>query len=966
MRTGPRFGIAVMLAMLTLSATGQSPYSVDQDFVFASGLISFEPSFHDLAQKVVEAILARDPTQKDRAKIIQAEILIKQRKFAEAEALIQEMGISNPKAQAISLALARNFFAIQEIDKARALYDAFFKEYEGRVPTDPDLQRFYRDAAYQYSQMKEMIGDYEGAAASYKRVEDAADSKSMKRSMMVARAMALVKAAEKKSGEDRNRLLNEATNLCTTLTWGGLDLQFVDAIVVLANVELARGNPAGARKILMDYMDIIKPIDEAIKAEGLPLKDSPMAGARSLLGRLLREEADRLAGQPGKEAEALAAYSGALNEFYNVFVKYGDSEWGPAAGIASKEIKEILETKYGKTVKIELPTALASRAAGTEFRMADNLFLQKKYAEAAAEYLKVLENFPEAGTLSIGALGNLLQCYIHLNDPLFAKMAGNYLGERFAKKSDIPAKALISAAQLFDKAGNAEMSKYFFDRYLAYCPNDPQAGKILFYLASKAEQAGRQAEVDAYLAKIITDYQTDQNYPKALSKRAWKAYLDKDYAGSIRGMALFIKESPPSPTKAQAMFALADSLRRTDRFAEAAKYFEVLINAISPPGNPYGSSKEDLERNAKLLEQARFNLAFALSRLPEEQNRRAAIAKFNEFLELYPQSDLAAKALNIKGSLEMLLKDPAANETFARLARDYPNTDEGKNAQYARINGALELGQFDQAREALAAMLASPGSYSVGEFARVGQAMLEKGLWQETADAFAQVVGKTEDRVLLERALYGLGAAHYELGNHAKAVEALNDLMNRWPNSALFYPAKFKLAGANLKLNSLSAAKTALNDIFRYARDAEVLNDASLLYAQIQLQENDKTGALATYKRMEFFGSQTMKSEKERKQIEQAILAAMDLAAELDRPADVLESCDKYLQLYPTSPKVAEVRQKRTAASLKVDAAFASQPAPAATPAAPAAGGPAPAAEPAPAPPPEETTAGATEGGESL
>ncbi len=932
MRTGKWLGMAAVLAGLL--AAGPAQATVDEDFAFASGLVSFEPAFADFAQKVVDALITKDPGLKDRAKIIQAEIMIKQRKLAEAEALVAEMGIANPKAQAISLALARNYFAIQEIDKARALYDAFFKQYEGQKPTDPDVARFYRDAAYQYAQMKEMINDFEGAATSYKRVEEVAENKEMARSMMVARALALVKAAEQKSGDEKNKLLDDAKKICETLQWGGLDLQFVDSIVIMANIELAKGNPAGARKVLMDYMDIIKPIDDTLKQLDLPLKDSPMAGARSLLGRLWREEADKLAGQPGKDADAVAAYSGALGEFYNVFVKYGDSEWGPTAGLAAKEIKEILETKYGKTVKIDLPEELAGRAAGTEFRMADTMFLQKKYAEAAAEYLRVLGQFPEAGELSIGALGNLLQCYLNLNDALYAKMTANYLGERFAKKSDIPAKALVSAAQLFDKAGNAEMSKYLFDRYLAYCPNDPQAGKILFYLAAKAEQAGQQAEADAYLAKIITDYQQDQNYPKALSKRAWKSYLDKDYAGSIRGMALYIKESQPSPTRAQAMFALADSLRRTERLPEAAKYFEVLVNAIAPPGNPYGSSKEDLDRNAKLLEQARFYHAFSLSRQGDEANRRAAIAKFDEFLGFYPQSELAAKALNIKGSLQMALKDPAANETFARLAQDYPDTDEGKNAQYARINGALELGQFDQAKEALAAMLASTGSYSVEEFARVGQAMLDKAQWSEAVSAFAQVAGKTEDRALLERALYGLGAAKYELGDPAGAVAALDDLMTRWPNSALFYPAKFKLASANLKLTQLSAAKTALNDIFRYAREAEVVNDASLLYAQIQLQENDQTGALATYKRLEFFGSQTMKTEKERQQVETAILAAIDLAIAQDRNTDVLESCDKYLQLYPTSAKVAEVRQKRTMASLKVDAAVA---VPAATPAAAAA-----------------------------
>ena len=69
-----RIGFAAALAGLL--AAGAAQAGVDEEFLFASGLVSFEPSFPDFAQKVVDAVLAKDPTQKDRSKIIQAEILI--------------------------------------------------------------------------------------------------------------------------------------------------------------------------------------------------------------------------------------------------------------------------------------------------------------------------------------------------------------------------------------------------------------------------------------------------------------------------------------------------------------------------------------------------------------------------------------------------------------------------------------------------------------------------------------------------------------------------------------------------------------------------------------------------------------------------------------------------------------------------------------------------------------------------
>lgn len=931
-----------------------SAVSVDDEFAFASGLVSYVPAFPDFAQKVVDGLLLKDPSLKDRSKIIQAEILMKKRQFEEAEALIQEMGATNPKAQAISLSLGWNYFAIGQTDKARAIYDGFFKQYEGQTPTDPDVKLRYRDAAFHYAQMLEMAGDFLGASACYKRVEDIEESKSIKRSMMLSRAQMLVKAAEQKQGEEKDKLLAEAVKICEDLQWGGLDLQFVDSVVVLANVELAKGNREGAKRVLSSNMDIIKPIDETLTQMGLPLRDSPMAGARSLRGRLLKEDADALASDPAKTDEVIKMYSQALTEYYNVFVKYGDSSWGPTAGLMAKEIKSTLETKYGKTVKIELPENLSQQAAGTEFAMADNLFRQQKFSEAAAEYVRVLENFPEAGELSVGALANLLQCYMNLNDSLYAKMTANYLGERFAKKSPIPAKGLASAGSLYDKAGNAEMSRYIFDRYLHYCPEDAQAGTILFWLAAKAEQAGRMEEANDYLARIITDYQEDRNYPKALSKRAWKAYQDQDYAGAIEGMKLFIQESPPSPSKAQAMFALGACYRATGNMLEAVKQFRALVAAISPAGNPYGSSADDLARNKTLLEQARFHMAFSMSRLelPGDANRsaqmkKAAIAQLDSFLTDYPKSALAPKALNLKGALQMAVQDPAANETYERLAREYPDTDEGKNAQFARINGALDLGRVDQAKEALAAMLSHAQSYSVDEFTRVGQAMLDQQLWPEAAKAYGQVVSRENEladrddrqkRSIMERALYGYGEALYEQGDSAGAIQTLNDLMTRWPMSGMFYKAKFIIARANRDSGDRQAAILALKDIFSRAKEPELVNDAKLIYAALLRENNELAPALAVYKGMEYFSSQNLKTEKERHQIETAILEAIALANEMSRPTDVVESCDTYLKLFPTSAKVAEVRQKRTAASLAAEseaAAAAAAPAPTTPAAAP-------------------------------
>jgi len=904
-------------------------YTADEEIQFASDLISFKPSFADYAQKVVDALVARDPSQQDRSKVIQAELFIQRREYDKAQAIVDGLGVANPKAQAIMLKLAAGYYNSGDQQKAVELFEGFFRQCGDNMPDDPDVARFYLTAAINFATIREGMNDWAGAAACYKRAAAAAaGNKALARDMLHNEAKAWIKAAQGLGGDERNKALDEAEKLCSDVIWGGLDVTFVKAIVTRAEAQLARGRPDEAQKTLKQYMRNIKQVDEMLQEEGRGIDESPMAGARSLLGRLMKEEAERLE-QGGDTEGALAKYSEALGEYYNVFVKYGKGSYGPQAAMESKAIKDILETHFGKTVKIDLPSNMAARAAGTEFAMADDLFRRKDYGEAEKEYLRVLGQFPEAGELSVRAVANLLQCYVRQDDKLMAKATADYLAERLNRVSPLAAKGVLGAAEIYRKEKNDdEMRDWMFDTYLKRCPHDDQAGTILFFMASLAEKAGDAQRASQYLSKIITEHQDDKQYPLALSKQAWKAYASHEYADAVKGLAFYLKETQgqPSPLRAQALFALGDCLRRTKRGALAVKHFNALANALSTEPARWGSSAADLAKNKTLLEQTLFWRAFTLAQQEAEADRRAGVAQFDEFLKSYPQSAMAPKALKAMGSAQMALKDPAANETYARLAKEYPNTDEGKNAQYTRISGALELGQLDQAREAARAMVASANSFKPEEFLRVGNELLDNGIHAEAESAFKQVTDRAQDRALLERAWFGLGKARHGTGDDKGAVDAMNELMNRWPKSQLFYEAKFTLAEANLKLGDTAAAKDALNSILRFADQAGVSvdNQASLLMAQVQKSEGDKTGAAQTYQRMEYLNLLNMPTEKERAQMKRALLESMALEEELQDYARLQETAEAFLENFSTSAEVPDVRAKKNAASLKLSMAAAS------------------------------------------
>lgn len=929
----------VVVTLLACFSSSTIADELDQDFQFAAGLVDM--GFADYADKVVQNVLRLHPDQKDRAKLIQAQILISRRKFAEAEELVKAMGASNPKAQAISLALAKGYYVLGETDKAKQLYNEFFKQYEGRVPTDPDLLRFYQDSAYQFGQMLQMAGDREGAIKAYSRVLATNPDRNVGRRLMSDQAELYVKVAAEGPPDQREKNLGEAKKLCETIQWGGMDIWFGQSIITMAHIAMVREDRGAAQKTIQSNLDILKEIDQYIQDQGLPLSVSPMAGARFLLGDLLQQDADTLAKQ-NKKDEAVQVYGKALGEFYNVFAKYGDSDWGPQAGVRAQQLKTLLETQYGKKVNVDLG-AFQTKAAEAQFRLADNLFRQKKYQEATVEYLKNLNSFPETDA-SVSALGNLLLSYANMDDKLMVKMVSAYLGERFAGKESA-AMALLAAGKFYFDRKDETMYMVEYDTYLKYFPKHPRAAGILFTLAGLRRQTNDLAGATLYYQRIVDGYPKDQFYTKALNQMAWGYFAASNYEGAIKGLTNFIREAQPGPEKAQAQFALGDCHRQLGRLAEALAEFTTVIQWLAPKNNPYATSAADVQKNQELLEKAAFYRGYCLQRIkdpPEAvaENRAQGIKAYDQFIALFPQSKLAPKAMNGKGTIQLELGQfDAAAKTFDDLAAKYPQSDEGKSALFSLVRSAMEIKQYDQAKSAFEKMI-TRGGYTPDEFVRIGQMMLDAGLYPQAIEAFQQVVTSTQERNLLERSLYGLGKAYYEMKKYNEAIRALEELMQKYPKSGLFYDAKFTLGGAYRETGSLSNAVLVLSDVFKYADKNILINKASVELGQIQEQQNDLQAALASFSRVALLGDPN--DAEIRPLVEKSILKCIDLSDQMQRYQDELDSCDQYLKLFPTGAKIDEVRKKKADAKLKAIQAAPAAPAPG------AAGGPAAAPPKAP------------------
>lgn len=897
--------------------------TLDADMDFASGLIEW--GFPDFALKQAEAVLQKNPGAADRVNLIRAQIHIAARRFSEAEAMLAGFAAGNAKADALRLALANAYNAAGDTDKARQIYAEFFGRFTEK-PTDPDVLRFYRDAAYRYAAMLERAGDLAGAFEAYNRVLLTDPEKDVARRIKTDQSQLYLKLARENRDDKRDEYAHKTRKLVEEIQWGGVDLWFGQSIITLANIELIYNDEGKAQSIIKEYKDILDQIDVLLEENHMSKAMSPKAGARFLSGELHQRAAERAAAANDTDG-AIREYAAALTEFYNVFVGYGESDVGPDSGIRAQAIKDILQNTYGKTVNIDLG-ARANEAATTAYRLAETLFREKKYAEAAEAFLRAANQFPELDTTA-KALGTLMLTYAELDDVLMVRTIASYVADRFSGKPD-GANGLLATGKFYVDKNRPELYTELYETFLRAYPAHDRAGTILFFLATQRKKAGDEAGAAAYFRRIIDNYPNDQYYPRALTQVAWSFYQAGDFESAIQYFRKLVAETQPSPDQASAQFSLADAYVRLGKFAEAITELETLIKWIAPPNNPYATTPSDVEKNRQTLERATFQRAQALARIAEPADkipefRDLAIRGFDIFARTFGQSELAPRALSAKGTVLLELKRfDEATQTFNELSQKYPQSAEGKNALFSLARAAMEIKQFEQGVNAFKQMMATPDQYAADEYVRLGQMMGDAGYAKEAIEAFNQAQIKitrlpeaeqANNRPLIERSLFGIAQAYYKAGQFPEAIQAVNELLTRYPQSGLFYEAKFLQGEAFRDNNQLADAVTALSDVFRFASDAALINRANRTLADIQTRNGDLMDALATWQRMALLSDRT-KSEN-LPMIEEALARSVELATQLERHKEVIESADDYMALFPQGPNIETVRRLRGEAVLK-------------------------------------------------
>lgn len=716
-----------------LFCLSQSALAYEEELEFVAGLT--EEGFPKLAQKVLDRTLRDFPAAEKEAPELHIRILIADKKFAEASTSIGNQ-------ESLWLFLAESANAANRKSVAEMAYENYFK-----MTDDPDDQ-----AVFNYGSLLEERGDDVTAIKLYEK----SDSRPVK-----SRLAALLAETE----PDRALKLAEEVQL------GGLDLWFGNAVVTWSQVMIGKEEWDEAQSVLEMQLELLKQLEQSLEAQGQPVSlVSPLAGARYWLGICYEHE--------NKKAEA-------LTQLYNVYAKYGDSEWGPKAQEKAQALKDYFEGQ-GKTVKIDLGANLAKMEEST-FRVARRLFFDRQYAEAVPVYLDALNEYPE-GSESITALRELCVSAIQLDDTLSAKTIGFYLAERFSPEPKA-GDALLAAGKAALDSKNEELAWTLYDHYINRFPKHPRAPAVLYSLSGLRNK-------EDYLFQILEKYPDSSYYARALGRLAWNAYEAEDYKTAAERFSPYVDTEADPQKQTRARFAYAECYRNLKKWGAGSAFFQTLEKAMEKAFTSFGVSSETLDFNQPYWEKSIYYQAVCHKELGEIDE---AVETCDRFLETFPRSGILEQVRFTKA------KTLVEAERFAEAlpALEGLGGEFSEPVTYYRGLALYETGAYEQSFQTLEKLLTEwPASAFTYEAMFVqGRAYNAAGRTDDAIRVFGDIMSFASDDELLNRASLELGRAQTNPSEKLASFQRVALLADPEKYEQLIADALFESLPLYLELN---------------------------------------------------------------------------------------------------------------------------------------------------------------------
>lgn len=600
---------------------------------------------------------------------------------------------------------------------------------------------------------------------------------------------------------------NNRNQAATTLTEAiAAKPDYIEAILMLAEVNLGRGNPQPVVAAMTDLLNK-KPgfgqaqllLAEAYRGTGQleeaagiyreQIKASPQnAQAHFLLGNILRDEK--------KTAAAREAYEKA-------------AELAPDISLATDQLVDLdlASRNYeAATQRVQRQLERNPQAASAHFLQAKIAATQGKWDLAETEAQKTIDldvNFSSAYDL-------LISCYIAENK--LPQAIGRL--EALLLKTPDNARALLVAALIYEKLNDIPKTRDAYERLLSVSPNSLLALNNLAYLyADKLNQLDRAYE----LARKARELQPSD--PSTADTLGWILYKQRDYAQAVT----LLEESAGKQTdSAEVQFHLGMARYMMGQTEAARVALEKAANATAD----FPGKKEAKERLASLRdhpEQGKEVGAQASQTPVNGQQPDDVIAQIRAAESLEKQGEFAKSAAEYEQALKA---NPKLIPVIVKLAQLNAGPLQNKNKAIEFAKKARGLAPTDPRIAGTLGTLA----YQAGNYAWA-YSLLQESARQLPDDAAI---------------LHSYAWASYSLGKVTEAQQTMQQIVDSAPQAGEAEDAKTFLMMTAANQNDKDPM-TAEPDVSKILKTDGKYAPALMARATIQTQRGESKAAVATY-----------------------------------------------------------------------------------------------------------------------
>lgn len=938
-------GLLVAGAMFTafsiLTSTADEKADIRAEADFASGLVDLR--FPDYAQKVVDRMVAQygAATKADESRV-RIKIMTSTGNFKEAREIVDKMPAGTPETMAMKLTLADQLYNWGKLKESRELYEAFFKQY----PEGPaaDQQRFYSESAYRYAQMCKRVGDFTNTVQAYRYVlRSKFEEQDLEYQIQTEACETMVQLATKmEAGPAQTALLDEAMKLATKVQWCGNEkIWFWRTVVVVAHIEVIKGNKESALKIIKGNMAGLDAAEELLRKDKELMKLSPMSECRYLMGSLNEETGRDLLEKNSVDA-GKKSLKDALVHYFTVIMKYPSSSWAMDARKRIEGIVRLSKSRGWPTPK--LPTIDNSKFAAEQLTEARLLFQNNDFQNAAEKYREVLNVYYDRPDM-VSAVGELARCYIEVettekNYPYYSRAVAGYIADRYCTSTNLYNEAgdtLLLVANAFETRGDRDSAEQVLDAFFDKYNNHKRAVGAVLHRASFALKATNYVAALKYYQMVAEKYTNSARAVDAIGLTAACYARLGDHTNAIVWYSNYVVKLPWSIEQAIAIRQLGDEYQQIGRPVPAINEYNRLAYFLTTRGDKIENSPENQLKKNELLEWALFQKGACYSRLKTPPDRVGyyqsnAISSYVEFLNKFPKSE--ERAPRVMGSVAMLYyvqgKSKECDDMFQRLKETWPTNEYTRDITAIRVDNLLQLGRTNDAIRVASTMLDKPEAYKPEQFYRIANIMLDASMFEESAKAFTHTRLTTNSN-MWQLATLGLGRSLFGMGKHEDAIKPVEELLARNRRSAYTLEANLLLsrcyAEAGKKEGDPEKRKAwfnksivAMNKVRKLiGNDKVALFEAELELAAIQLLKEDKSGAAATYLRVFMFGDSA--DPRQRTLMETAFELGTPILKDLEKYDDVRENCETYSKQFPTGRAIGRAKDWLAWANARMAAA---------------------------------------------